>query len=283
MSAVDTAAPRMRVRKRNGSLEPVDVTKIVRAVARSCGGLVRVDPLRVATQTISGLYDGATTRELDELSIRTAASLVVEEPEYGRLAARLLAVEEGARLVEGLGVGGGEGADLEELVYEGYGPGGVAILLEVMTDNRNRTAGEIRHLFTKHGGNLGESGCVAWMFERKGVLSAGAAENGLDEDKAMELALEVGAEDVRQEDGDFVFYSSPEDFERVKKFLEEKNVKFTVSEVTMIPRSTVEVRGKEARQVLSLVEALEDRDDVQQVHTNFDIPAEVMEELAEAR
>jgi len=167
------------------------------------------------------------------------------------------------------GVGGGEGADLEELVYEGYGPGGVAILLEVMTDNRNRTAGEIRHLFTKHGGNLGESGCVAWMFERKGVLSAGAAENGLDEDKAMELALEVGAEDVRQEDGDFVFYSSPEDFERVKGALEARGVRLASAELTMVPRSEVRVEGKEAQQLLRLLDALEDHDDVQEVHANF--------------
>lgn len=167
------------------------------------------------------------------------------------------------------GAGGGDEAALEELIYEGYGPGGVAVLLEIMTDNRNRTAGEIRHLFAKHGGNLGESGCVAWMFERKGLLSADAGENGLDEDRAMEIALEAGAEDVKEEDGIFSIYTSPEDFEAVKRAVEARGVKLENAELTYVPKTEVRVEGKEAQQLLRLLDALEDHDDVQDVHANF--------------
>lgn len=167
------------------------------------------------------------------------------------------------------GAGGGDEAALEELIYEGYGPGGVAVLLEIMTDNRNRTAGEIRHLFAKHGGNLGESGCVAWMFERKGLLSADAGENALDEDRAMEIALEAGAEDVKEEDGIFSIYTSPEDFEAVKRAVEARGVKLENAELTYVPKTEVRVEGKDAQQLLRLLDALEDHDDVQDVHANF--------------
>lgn len=167
------------------------------------------------------------------------------------------------------GAGGGDEAALEELIYEGYGPGGVAVLLEILTDNRNRTAGEIRHLFAKHGGNLGESGCVAWMFERKGLLSADAGENALDEDRAVEIALEAGAEDVKEEDGIFSIYTSPEDFEAVKRAVEARGVKLENAELTYVPKTEVRVEGKDAQQLLRLLDALEDHDDVQDVHANF--------------
>ncbi len=177
------------------------------------------------------------------------------------------------------GAGGGDEANLEEMIYEGYGPGGVAILLEIMTDNRNRTAGEIRHLFSKHGGNLGETGCVAWMFERKGLLSADAQENRLDEERAMEIALEAGAEDVKEEDGIFSIYTSPEDFEAVKRAVEARGVKLENAELTYVPKTEVRVEGKDAQQLLRLLDALEDHDDVQDVHANFLMDDAEMAEL----
>ncbi len=167
------------------------------------------------------------------------------------------------------GAGGGEGADVEELLYEGYGPGGVAILLEIMTDNRNRTAGEIRHIFSRNGGNLGESGCVAWMFERKGLIVLNREENGMDEEQVMLLALEAGAEDVRTQDDTFEIVTGPDDFEAVKKELLARGVKPESAELTMLPKTEVRVEGKEAQQLLKLLEAMEDHDDVQEVHANF--------------
>lgn len=177
--------------------------------------------------------------------------------------------------------GEAEAENYEEITYEGYGPGGVAIMVDVVTDNKNRAASDVRHTFSKHGGNLGESGCVAWMFRKKGLLVADLRELAMSEDDLMALAVEAGAEDYRS-DGDTVeITTDPEDFESVEKFLKGKGVRFTVAEVTMLPQTTVRVAGKEARQVLTLTEALEDLDDVQQVHTNFDIPDEELEAAAE--
>lgn len=176
------------------------------------------------------------------------------------------------------GVGDGEGSSLEQLTYEGYGPGGVAVLLDIMTDNRNRTAADIRHIFSRRGGNMGESGCVAWMFSRKGYLAIEKEEDLPSEDDLMMLALESGAEDFKDEDNIFVITTSPEDFESVKESFTEKNVEFSTAEITMLPSNAVRIEDpEEAAKVLRLLEALEDHDDVQNVYANFDIPDEIMQ------
>jgi YebC/PmpR family DNA-binding regulatory protein len=174
------------------------------------------------------------------------------------------------------GVGGTEGsAGYEEVVYEGYGPGGVAVLVEVMTDNKNRTVAEVRHIFSKHGGNLGENGCVSWIFEKKGSLLFD--KKGLNEDDLMELALDSGAEDVREEENEFEVITDPGLFEQVKKALDCKNVKYIKAQVTMIPQTTVRLEAEKALQMLKLMEKLEDNDDVQNAYANFDIPDDIME------
>ena len=172
------------------------------------------------------------------------------------------------------GTGELPGITYEEVVFEGYGPGGVAIMIEVMTDNRNRTVAEIRHILGRLGGNLGESGCVSWMFNKKGyiVVSSGNA----DEEKLMTLALDAGAEDMQIEDGNFVITTSPNDFEGVNKALEDAGVTAEVSEVTMVPQTYVTLEGKDAEQMVRLMDTLEDSDDVQDVYANFDIPDEIL-------
>lgn len=172
------------------------------------------------------------------------------------------------------GTGELPGLSYEEYVYEGYGPGGVAVLLEVLTDNKNRTAPELRKLFAKHGGNLGESGCVAWMFEKKGLIQVEAAST--DEDRLFSVALEAGAEDVRRSDSLFEVVTAPKDLERVKESLTKEKIEIATGEVTMLPQSTVKLEGKQAQQVLQLMEDLEEHDDVQNVYANFDIPEEIM-------
>jgi YebC/PmpR family DNA-binding regulatory protein len=174
------------------------------------------------------------------------------------------------------GAGGAEGAaNYEEVVYEGYGPGGVAVLVEVMTDNKNRIVAEIRHIFSKHGGNLGENGCVSWIFEKKGSLLFD--KKGVNEDDLMELALDSGAEDVREEENEFEVITDHGLFEQVKKALDCKNVKYIKAQVTMIPQSTVRLEAEKALQMLKLMEKLEDNDDVQNAYANFDIPDDIME------
>lgn len=163
------------------------------------------------------------------------------------------------------------GASYEEITYEGYGPGGVAVMIEIMTDNRNRTAGEIRHIFSRNGGNLGETGCVAWMFQKKGLIVIDEGENKRDEDDLMLLAIESGAEDFKAEDDSYEITALPEDLETVKQALEQAGVKMAVAEVTMVPQTTVKLEGKEAEQMLRLMELLEDHDDVQNVYANFEI------------
>ncbi|HYA88268.1 MAG TPA: YebC/PmpR family DNA-binding transcriptional regulator [Nitrospirota bacterium] len=172
------------------------------------------------------------------------------------------------------GTGELPGVSYEEVMYEGYGPGGVAVIVDVMTDNRNRTVSEIRNIFSKAGGNMGEAGCVAWMFHKKGYLVVNRSKVG--EDKLMSLALEAGAEDMQTEDENYVVTTPPNDFEKVKKALEDGGVVPDVAEITMIPQTYVELTGKEAHQMLRLVETLEDNDDVQNVYANFDIPEEIM-------
>jgi YebC/PmpR family DNA-binding regulatory protein len=172
------------------------------------------------------------------------------------------------------GTGELPGVSYEEVMYEGYGPGGVAVIVDVMTDNRNRTVSEIRNIFSKAGGNMGEAGCVAWMFHNKGYLVVNRTT--VDEDKLMTLALDAGAEDMQTEDESYVITTPPNDFEKVKKALEDGNIASDVAEITMIPQTYVKLDGKEAQQMLRLVETLEDNDDVQNVYANFDIPDEII-------
>ncbi len=176
------------------------------------------------------------------------------------------------------GTGELPGVQYEEIGYEGYGPGGVAVLLDMMTDNKNRTVAEIRHLFSKHGGNLGEAGCVAWMFEKKGYMTV--EKGAVDEDRLMSLALDAGAEDVLSDDPtQFEVLTAPLDFEPVKNALSDAKIALSVSEVTLLPKTYVHLDGKEAEQMLRMVEALEDHDDVQKVHANFDISEDVMSRM----
>lgn len=175
------------------------------------------------------------------------------------------------------GTGELEGVSYEESIYEGYGPGGAAVLIESLTDNKNRTVADIRHIFSKAGGNMGESGCVAWMFHKKGYI---AIENKVvDEEKLMEAALDAGAEDIREDNSNFEVITAPEDFEAVKEAIDGAAIPYTVAEVTMLPQSTTFLKGKEAEQMVKLMEALEDCDDVQKVYTNADIPEEIVNSI----
>ncbi len=168
------------------------------------------------------------------------------------------------------GTGELEGEKFEEVSYEGYGPGGVAVLVEAMTDNKNRTASEIRHIFSKYGGNLGESGCVSWMFKRKGYIVVEKSKVP-SEDELFEIIIEAGAEDMKEDGSNFVIYTAPEDFENVVKALQEKGIEIAAKEIGMIPDTYVKLEGKQAEQMIKLMEALEDHDDVQHVWANFDI------------
>jgi len=176
------------------------------------------------------------------------------------------------------GTGELEGEAYEELVYEGYGPGGIAVLIETMTDNRNRTAQEIRFLFGKHGGNLGESGSVAWMFDRRGVF---VVDKGtLDEDRITELALEIGADDVAVEEDVFEIYTSTEGFPAVEEELETRKLPVLSKQVAMLAKTPVEMPEGKTNQVLRLLEALEDHEDVQNVWANVRVDDKVMAEAA---
>lgn len=175
------------------------------------------------------------------------------------------------------GTGELPGQSYEEGSFEGYGPGGTAVLVEVFTDNRNRTVAEVRHAFAKHGGNLGETGCVNWMFEKKGIILI--EQDKAEEEELMELALEAGADDMSQDDDNYEITTSVAAFEDVKKALEEKDVPIALAEVSMVPQSTVRLEGSDAKRMLRLMELLEDHDDIQNVAANFDIDASVMEEM----
>ncbi|MGH2571867.1 MAG: YebC/PmpR family DNA-binding transcriptional regulator [bacterium] len=173
------------------------------------------------------------------------------------------------------GTGEIEGITYEEASFEGYGPGGVALFIDVVTDNRNRTVAEIRYLLTRHNGSLGEAGCVAWMFEQKGSILV--KRNGREEDAILELALEAGAEDVTTA-GDMVqITTAPSSLFAVREALEEKGLTVTSAEFARIPQNTVRVEGKEAELLLKLLDALEDQDDTQRVSANFDVPEELMQ------
>lgn len=174
------------------------------------------------------------------------------------------------------GVGALDGGNYEEIVYEGYGPGGVAVLLEIMTDNRNRTAADIRHLFSKYGGNLGEAGCVSWMFDKKGLFLVDKA--GVNEEDLMLIALEAGAEDIKNEDDQYEIITAPDDWEQVRVALEAAKVVTASAQITMVPQTTVELAGDDAVKMLRLMDALEEHDDVQEVYANFDIPEDMMDD-----
>lgn len=178
------------------------------------------------------------------------------------------------------GTGELPGEAYEEITYEGYAPGGVAIMVRVLTDNRNRTAPEIRHTFEKHGGNMGSSGAVAWMFERKGVVQVDAEK--ISEDDLLALALEAGAIDMKRTDKVFEVTTAPGEVETVREALEKHRVPVLSAEATFVPQSTVRVEGKEAPAVLKLIEALEELEDVQTVYANYDIPDEVIEAISAA-
>jgi YebC/PmpR family DNA-binding regulatory protein len=175
------------------------------------------------------------------------------------------------------GTGELEGGNLEQVLYEGYGPAGVAVLCEIYTDNRNRTAPEVRKIFELAGGKLGATGCVAWMFDRKGVTRV--ARGKVEEDALMELALEAGADDVRIDGDIYEVIAEPEAFAGVLAALEAASITPDGTEFTRLPKDTVEVTGDDARRVLKLMEALDDHDDVQSVSANFNIPDEAMAEL----
>jgi YebC/PmpR family DNA-binding regulatory protein len=172
------------------------------------------------------------------------------------------------------GTGELEGVNYEESTYEGYGPGGAAILLESLTDNKNRAVADIRHIFSKCGGNLGENGCVAWMFDKKGYIVIEGSVT--DEDTLMEIALEAGAEDVREDDSNYEVITAPEDFEAVKVAIDEKAIPYLDAEVTMLPQTSTSLQGKEAEQMIRLMDMLDDCEDVQKVYTNADIPEELI-------
>jgi len=177
------------------------------------------------------------------------------------------------------GTGELEGTIYEEISYEGYGPGGIAVLVECMTDNRVRTVADVRHAFSKSGGNLGESGCVAWMFDKKGSFLVDKAT--IDEDRLLELALDAGAEDMVVEENEYQVLTAPDDFAEVREALIARDVRLSESSITMIPQNIVEVTDeKVARQILALLEKLEDLDDVQNVYANFDIPDQIMENIS---
>lgn len=177
------------------------------------------------------------------------------------------------------GTGEIAGEIYDEIMYEGYGPGGVAVLVECMTDNRNRTVADVRHFFAKSNGNLGESGCVAYMFDKKGLILVDKTK--ISEDELMEMALEAGAEDVVEEESEFHIYTAPEDFDSIRSSLEERGLSFVDAQVSMIPQNTVEVTDeKVARSLMKLMENLEDHDDVQNVYANFDIDDALMEQLS---
>ncbi len=176
--------------------------------------------------------------------------------------------------------GEAEGVNYEDAVYEGYAAGGVAVLVQILTDNRNRTAAEIRHLFSRHGGSLGESGCVAWMFEMKGLLQVSTETVPGDPDELMLDLIEIGAEDVREEDKLIEIVTAPQDYDRIKTYLEEHGIRCISMELTMIPKTTVPVNdAATAERVLKLVDALDENDDVQNVYANFDIPDELLSSM----
>lgn len=176
------------------------------------------------------------------------------------------------------GTGELEGVRYEEISLEAYGPGGVALMIEILTDNRNRALADLRYILSRNGGNLGERGCVSWMFEKKGLIVVD--KDSADEDEILMIALEAGADDLKAEDDRFDIYTDPERFEDVRNAVEKAGIKITLAEISMIPQTTVYVEGKDAQRVLQLLEALDEHDDIQHVYSNFDIPDEMLDAAA---
>jgi YebC/PmpR family DNA-binding regulatory protein len=176
------------------------------------------------------------------------------------------------------GTGELEGVNYEQVIYEGYGPGGVAIMVVALTDNKNRTVNEIRHIFSKYGGNLAGAGSVAWQFKEKGIIYV--EKDKATEDDVLEASLEAGAEDVKVQEDTYEILTDPKNFEAVKKAFEERGIPYTQAEITMIPQNTVTVEQKKAETLLKLLEALEEHDDIQNVYANFDIPEKVLKALS---
>ena len=178
------------------------------------------------------------------------------------------------------GTGEIPGVIFEEVTYEAYGTGGVAILIETITDNKNRTTAEIRNIMSKKGGNMAGAGSVNWMFTKKGYFLI--EKNQAKEDELMTIALDAGAEDFKSDEKNYEIFTAPQDFEKVKQVIESKGIKALDAELTMVPSSTIKLAGNEAKQLLNMIEALEEHDDVQQVYANFDIPDEIMDQIAAA-
>ena len=175
------------------------------------------------------------------------------------------------------GTGELPGEVYEEVTYEGYGAGGVAVLVDILTDNKKRTVAEVRHFFAKHGGSLGENGCVAWMFDRKGLIIIDMVH--IEEDDLLEIVLEAGGDDLKVEGDVYEIYTSPEAFEDVRSAIEERGLTIGVAEITMMPQNSVMVEGKQAEQILRFMDVLDDHDDVRKAYANFDISDEVMAQL----
>lgn len=174
------------------------------------------------------------------------------------------------------GIGATDGGDYEEITYEGYGPSGVALVVEVMTDNRNRAAADVRHAFSKHGGNLGESGSVTWMFKRKGVFVLPG--DAGDEEELMMMALDAGAEDFKNDDDDYEVLTTPENYDAVEKAFQDADIEMTISKITMVPDTTIALDGDDARKMQNLLDALDDLDDVKDVYSNAELPDDDEEE-----
>lgn len=179
------------------------------------------------------------------------------------------------------GTGEADGVSYEEIIYEGYGPGGVAVLIEALTDNKNRTIPEVRKIFSKNAGNLGENGCVAWMFDKRGYFIF--EKTKVSEDTIVDLALEAEAEDVKSDNENIEVVTPPENYKKFSNLIKEQNIDYLLSEVTLIPKTTVDLEGKKAIQMLNLMEQLEDHDDVQKVYANFNIADEIMEEISASK
>ena len=171
------------------------------------------------------------------------------------------------------GTGDLEGVNYEEIIYEGYGPGGAAILIESLTDNKNRAVADIRSILNKSGGNLGENGCVSWMFEKKGYVIVD--KTTVDETSLIEITLDAGADDIHEDNSNFEIITDPKDFESVKEALDLSSISFIVAEITMLPQTSVELKEKDVEKMIRLIELLEDCDDVQKIYTNADIPEEI--------
>jgi len=236
---------------------------------------------------------GAADAKRGQLFTKLSKAIIVAAKEGGADAAANLSLQNAIEKAKSYSMpkdtieravarGAGTGADAaayETIVYEGYGPDGVAVLVEALTDNRNRTASDVRHLFTKNGGNLGTTGAVAWLFERRGIVLVEGA--GVDEDELTLAAAEGGAEAVERDGSVFEVACAPEDLAAVRQAIEEAGIKVESAELSMVPKTTVEVADEpSAKQLIRLIEALEENDDVQGVYANFDIPEQVLEAVA---